>query len=126
MQFMRRGPIRPIRTKFSSARRALTRSPHRPNGEAGRDHRMMRALVLLHRWLGVAFCLLFAMWFASGAGMHFVPFPAPREASRFAGLAPLDLSGVVREPGEAASASGLTDVWRVKLMERTDGAVYLL
>ncbi len=37
---------------------------------------MMRALILLHRWLGVAFCLLFAMWFASGIVMHFVPFPA--------------------------------------------------
>ena len=27
----------------------------------------MRALTVLHRWFGVAFCLLFAMWFASGA-----------------------------------------------------------
>lgn len=36
----------------------------------------MRALATLHRWWGVAFCLLFAMWFASGIVMHFVPFPA--------------------------------------------------
>ena len=36
---------------------------------------MMRALILLHRWLGVVFCLLFAMWFATGIVMHFVPFP---------------------------------------------------
>ena len=35
----------------------------------------MKALVLLHRWLGIGFCLLFAMWFASGIVMHFVPFP---------------------------------------------------
>ena len=53
---------------------------------------MMRALILLHRWLGVAFCLLFAMWFASGIVMHFVPFPALTEAARFAGLAPIDLA----------------------------------
>jgi hypothetical protein len=39
----------------------------------------MRALATLHRWWGVAFCLLFAMWFASGAIMHFVPFPERRE-----------------------------------------------
>ena len=39
----------------------------------------MRFLVTLHRWWGVAFCLLFAMWFASGAVMHFVPFPARSE-----------------------------------------------
>jgi hypothetical protein len=36
----------------------------------------MRILATLHRWWGVAFCLLFAMWFASGIVMHFVPFPA--------------------------------------------------
>ena len=39
----------------------------------------MRFLVALHRWWGVAFCLLFAMWFASGAVMHFVPFPERHE-----------------------------------------------
>ncbi len=50
----------------------------------------MRALILLHRWLGVAFCLLFAMWFATGIVMHFVPFPALTETERFAGLAPID------------------------------------
>ncbi|MGY4343865.1 hypothetical protein ACVWXM_000329 [Bradyrhizobium sp. GM7.3] len=51
---------------------------------------MMRAIVLLHRWLGIAFCLLFAMWFATGIVMHFVPFPSLTEAERFAGLGPLD------------------------------------
>jgi PepSY-associated TM region len=39
----------------------------------------MRALATLHRWWGVVFCLLFAMWFASGIVMHFVPFPARSE-----------------------------------------------
>jgi hypothetical protein len=39
----------------------------------------MRLLATLHRWWGVAFCLLFAMWFASGIVMHFVPFPARGE-----------------------------------------------
>jgi hypothetical protein len=40
----------------------------------------MRALILLHRWPGVAFCLLFAMWFATGIVMHLVPFPALPES----------------------------------------------
>jgi hypothetical protein len=40
---------------------------------------VMRALATLHRWWGVAFCVLFAMWFASGMVMHFVPFPARSE-----------------------------------------------
>jgi hypothetical protein len=40
----------------------------------------MHHLASLHRWWGIAFCPLFAMWFASGIIMHFVPFPA-RSAS---------------------------------------------
>lgn len=36
----------------------------------------MRVIANIHRWWGVAFCLLFAIWFASGIVMHFVPFPA--------------------------------------------------
>src|SRR6202051_1551647 len=80
----------------------------------------MRALMLLHRWLGVAFCLLFAMWFASGIVMHFVPFPALTEAERFAGLAPLDLARVQHNPAEAITASRIADVKRVRLMQRSD------
>ena len=77
---------------------------------------IMRALILLHRWLGVAFCLLFAMWLASGIVMHFVSFPALTEAERFAGLAPIDLGGVKTGPAEAATASGFSHVTRVRLM----------
>jgi hypothetical protein len=50
----------------------------------------MRILIALHRWWGVAFCLLFAMWFASGIVMHFVPFPARIEAGYTGGLAVTD------------------------------------
>jgi len=39
----------------------------------------MNLLATLHRWWGVAFCLLFAMWFASGIVMHFVPYPERSE-----------------------------------------------
>lgn len=45
----------------------------------------MRVLAALHRWWGVAFCLLFAMWFASGIMMHFVPFPSRSDAARAGG-----------------------------------------
>jgi hypothetical protein len=47
---------------------------------------VMRLIATLHRWWGVAFCLLFAMWFVSGIVMHFVPFPARREAPPPSGL----------------------------------------
>src|SRR6266536_2790651 len=88
--------------------------------------RMIRALILLHRWLGVSFCLLFAMWFATGIVMHFVPFPALTESERIAGLTPVDPSQVGRGPEEAVRASGIKDVTRVRLMHRSDGPVYVV
>jgi hypothetical protein len=86
----------------------------------------MRALILLHRWLGVAFCLLFAMWFASGIVMHFVPFPAFAEADRVAGLAPIDLARVEYGSGEALRSSGIEDAARIRLVQRSDGPVYVV
>lgn len=91
----------------------------------GRDA-MMRALVLLHRWLGVAFCLLFAMWFASGFVMHFVPYPAQTEAARFAALAPLDVAGLAHGPAEAVDASRIAAATHVSLLQRIDGPVYVI
>jgi hypothetical protein len=87
---------------------------------------LLRALVLLHRWLGVAFCLLFAMWFASGIVMHFVPYPSFTAADRRAGLAPIDLSGVESSPAEALAASGIGNSARVRLMQRSGGPIYLI
>src|ERR1700754_546987 len=86
---------------------------------------MMNAIVLLHRWLGVALCLLFAMWFASGIVMHFVPFPSLTEAERIAGLAPVDLAGVTHGPADAVPAGRTVDVTRIRLIQRSDGPVYV-
>ena len=36
----------------------------------------LRWLVWFHRWTGIALCLLFAVWFVTGAVMLFVPFPS--------------------------------------------------
>ena len=87
---------------------------------------MMRALILLHRWLGVVFCLFFAMWFASGIVMHFVPFPALTQAERFVGLVPIDLAHVAHGPADAVGASGIAGATRVRLLRRSDGLVYLV
>jgi hypothetical protein len=87
---------------------------------------MTRALILLHRWLGVVFCLFFAMWFATGIVMHFVPFPALTEAERFGGLAPIDAGAIRHGPAEAVAASKIKDVERVRLLQRSDGPIYLL
>ncbi|MCK1679864.1 PepSY domain-containing protein [Bradyrhizobium sp. 147] len=87
---------------------------------------MMSAIVLLHRWLGIAFCLLFAMWFATGIVMHFVPFPSLTEAERFAGLVPLDREETRIPVAGAVAASGIADATRVRLIQRSDGAVYIV
>src|ERR1700681_1582862 len=85
----------------------------------------MRLLTWLHRWWGVLFCLLFAMWFASGIVMHLVPFPA-RRADHFAALSPIDPGGVVHGPAEAIAKSGIVDVLRIRLVGRSDGPIYLI
>ncbi|UWU74165.1 PepSY domain-containing protein [Bradyrhizobium huanghuaihaiense] len=87
---------------------------------------MMGAIVLLHRWLGIAFCLLFAMWFASGIVMHFVPFPSLAEAERVAGLAPVGRAQATLTVADAVTASGIADAARVRLIQRTDGPVYIV
>jgi hypothetical protein len=86
----------------------------------------MKALVILHRWLGVGFCLLFAMWFATGIVMHFVPFPALTESERIAGLMPVDPDLTRHGPDEAVEASGIKDANRVRLVQRSDGPVYIV
>ena len=86
----------------------------------------MKALVLIHRWLGVGFCLLFAMWFASGIVMHFVPFPSLGEVERFAGLLPIDASRLPHGPDEAVAVSPVKDAQRVRLIERSDGPVFIV
>src|SRR5580700_7576363 len=102
------------------------RLPLPPSGEIGLSRAMIRALILLHRWLGVAFCLLFAMWFASGIVMHFVPFPALPEVDRIAGLASIDIASAGHGPAAAVRVGGLSDVFRVTLLRRSDGPVYLI
>lgn len=87
---------------------------------------MMGAIVLLHRWLGIAFCLLFAMWFATGIVMHFVPFPSLTEAERIAGLLPLDRGQAIMAANDAVIASAITDATRVRLIQRSDGPVYVV
>jgi uncharacterized membrane protein len=89
-------------------------------------HALLRPLILLHRCFGVAFCLLFAMWFASGIVMHFVPFPAQSESARIAALLPIDLARIGATPAQAIAASGIAEPVRVRLIERADGPVYIV
>ena len=83
-------------------------------------------LVVIHRWLGIALGPLVAMWFASGIVMHFVPFPNQSENERVAGLSALTIEGPIHGPADAVRALGMTDVVRIRLIHRADGAVYIV
>src|SRR6516162_3523472 len=82
MPYMRRGPTPAIPIRSILARLGRSRYPPRQSGDLPK----MRALATVHRWWGVVFCLLFAMWFASGIVMHFMPFPARDEKPLASGL----------------------------------------
>jgi uncharacterized iron-regulated membrane protein len=87
---------------------------------------MIGGLTSIHRWLAIPLAPFFAMWFASGIVMHVVPFPRLTEAERVAGLVPLDLSRVAKGPADAVAASGIGEAARVRLVQRSDGAVYVI
>ncbi|MFT3907193.1 MAG: hypothetical protein QM718_12860 [Steroidobacteraceae bacterium] len=57
---------------------------------------MKRWLFLIHRYLGIALCLLMAAWCLSGIVMMYVAYPALEEAQRVAGSSPLSLARCCR------------------------------
>ena len=50
--------------------------------------------MLIHRWMGVAFCVLFLVWFLSGIVMMYWSFPEVSEAERLGRAEPLDASRI--------------------------------
>ncbi|PZN30774.1 MAG: peptidase [Proteobacteria bacterium] len=83
--------------------------------------RAMRWLTLAHRWLGIGTCLLFAMWFASGLVMMYVPFPALTGAERLAGLEPIDWRAVRWSPDDVMRLAGLSEYPRELRLEMMAG-----
>ena len=61
-----------------------------------------RAMVVLHRYLGVAVGLLMVMWFASGIVMMYVGFPRVTEAERARTLEPIAWQGCCHFPQRLA------------------------
>src|SRR5258708_33625571 len=53
-----------------------------------------KTLIFVHRWMGVAICLLFLLWFASGIVMMYWDYPEVTAADRLQHLPPLDASRI--------------------------------
>lgn len=51
---------------------------------------MVRAIFLVHRYLGIGLGILMALWCLSGIVMLYVPFPQLAESERMAALPPID------------------------------------
>jgi hypothetical protein len=69
----------------------------------------LRRLYLWHRYVGIALCLLFAVWFVSGVVMMYVRMPILFPSERFEFLTPFDPSAITVTPAQAALAAGLVD-----------------
>ena len=69
--------------------------------------RLKRWLFLVHRWLGIGICLLFAMWFVSGIVMMYVGYPKLTEAERLQHLPRLDAQAQLLAPARALAAAGI-------------------
>jgi hypothetical protein len=63
-----------------------------------------RAIVLTHRWLGIALGLLLLVWFATGIVMMYARMPGLDPADRLRRLPDLDLSSVRVTPSRATEA----------------------
>lgn len=57
-----------------------------------------RWMYVIHRWTGIALCVLFAVWFISGVVMMYVPFPSFRAEERVALAQPIDWEKVRHAP----------------------------
>ena len=68
---------------------------------------MKTQLILWHRYLGIASCLFFAMWFASGIVMMYVEMPRLTPEERLAALPTLDTGRIKVSPQEAVRRAEL-------------------
>ena len=67
---------------------------------------MIKHLAWFHRWLGIVTCLVFALWFASGAVLVFKPFPSLSRTDQLRLERPVAFSAVALSPLQAMAAAG--------------------
>jgi hypothetical protein len=70
---------------------------------------LRNAAIVLHRWMGVCFCLLFLLWFASGISMMYWDFPSVSAADRLTRAQPINPAEVRLSPQQAYSQLKTSD-----------------
>ncbi len=68
-----------------------------------------RSLIFIHRWLGIALCVVFLLWFPSGIGMMYWSYPDVSRDDRLERSPALDASKVKLSPAEALKVLGVDD-----------------
>ena len=84
-------------------------------------NRMFRWLIIGHRWLGIATCVLFALWFLSGLVMMYVAFPSLTSSERLALQQRLDWSRVAITPERVMQALAVGEFPRELRLEMMSG-----
>jgi uncharacterized iron-regulated membrane protein len=86
-----------------------------------------RWLYIIHRWIGIVTCLLFAMWFVSGVVMMYVGFPQLTDRERLAALPAIAWDRVLVTPDRAMAIAGVAHYPRdLRLVMLNDTPVYRL
>ncbi|WGS20357.1 MULTISPECIES: PepSY domain-containing protein [unclassified Bradyrhizobium] len=84
-----------------------------------------RWLYVIHRWIGIATCLLFAMWFISGLVMMYVAFPRLTDRERLAALPIIAWNKVQIAPDRAMAIAGMEHYPRdLRLSMMSDMPIY--
>jgi hypothetical protein len=68
---------------------------------------VLRFLIFVHRWVGIALCVVFLFWFPSGIGMMYWSFPGVTAGDRLERSPRLDPAKIVLSPEQAAEKAGV-------------------
>ena len=88
--------------------------------------KIKRYLFLVHRWLGIAMCLLFLMWFISGVVMMYIAFPSLTSQERLAGLPNLSANTILSDPHALIREIGADNVDSLRLTTILTRPAYLV
>lgn len=83
---------------------------------------LTRQLSQWHRWMGIGLCLMFCVWFLTGAMMVFVPFPSLSATERNAHAELVDIARVHLVPAQVLSA----DDTAIRLVSRLGQPAYVI
>ena len=82
--------------------------------------------IMCHRWMGVAFCLLFMWWFVSGIFMMYWDYPSVSEEDRLRRATNLEAARVKLAPADALKAAGIEQANSMRLASFDGRPAYFL